>query len=319
MNIDDYINLIYKELKGEISVEENEVLNNYKSLNKENEAIYSEINLTWNLAGNQELILDDDLENDLTKLKSKIKSSKPKVISLPKRILSIAATVIALIVAGFVIQNTLLNNEIEIIAVNNMEHKLPDNSVVQMKKGSSLKYKKNFAKNRNIRLNGLAYFDVEHDELNPFIVNVQKSKVTVLGTKFTIEERGERIKVNVEEGRVEFANDKNAVLLTKDQFALLVNNDSEPLRLDITTSNFNYWLNNQFRFDGQNLIQIIEELEYIFDAEIEVKVQEMKDCTISGVFNADSVRKVLDKIASKFQMTVDENNGIYTMIDGVCN
>lgn len=64
---------------------------------------------------------------------------------------------------------------------------LADGSRVWLNAGSSLKYPETFSGGeRKVYLEGEAYFEVEHDESAPFIVNTESMDLRVLGTSFNI-------------------------------------------------------------------------------------------------------------------------------------
>ncbi len=64
---------------------------------------------------------------------------------------------------------------------------LADGSRVWLNAGSSLKYPDVFVGNkREVYLSGEAYFEVEHDEHAPFLVNTEEMNLRVLGTSFNI-------------------------------------------------------------------------------------------------------------------------------------
>ena len=64
---------------------------------------------------------------------------------------------------------------------------LADGSRVWLNAGSSLKYPETFSNGeRRVYLEGEAYFEVEHDENAPFIVNTKAMDLQVLGTSFNI-------------------------------------------------------------------------------------------------------------------------------------
>lgn len=64
---------------------------------------------------------------------------------------------------------------------------LADGSRVWLNAGSSLKYPETFSGDeRRVYLEGEAYFEVEHDERAPFIVNTEAMDLRVLGTSFNI-------------------------------------------------------------------------------------------------------------------------------------
>jgi transmembrane sensor len=65
--------------------------------------------------------------------------------------------------------------------------KLPDGTQVWLNAGSVLKYTNHFSKeNREVLIEGEAFFDVTHDPSHPFIVHASSINLTVLGTAFNI-------------------------------------------------------------------------------------------------------------------------------------
>jgi len=66
---------------------------------------------------------------------------------------------------------------------------------------------------------GEAYFDIAHDPARPFVVEAGASRVTVLGTRFTVRRDGERTRVLVEQGRVRVSEQAESVVLSANQEA----------------------------------------------------------------------------------------------------
>ncbi|MCW5575550.1 MAG: FecR domain-containing protein [Burkholderiales bacterium] len=63
-----------------------------------------------------------------------------------------------------------------------------------------------FLGSRSVRLgSGEAYFDVAADAARPFIVDTRQGRVSVLGTAFTVRDRGGAVTVSVKRGRVAVA------------------------------------------------------------------------------------------------------------------
>ena len=62
---------------------------------------------------------------------------------------------------------------------------LPDGSTVQLGPGSKLIYPSEFeGHEREVQLEGQAFFDVHKDARHPFVVKTKDMKVTALGTAF---------------------------------------------------------------------------------------------------------------------------------------
>lgn len=72
---------------------------------------------------------------------------------------------------------------------------LPDGSNIWLNAQTTIQYPVSFNKeNRQVKLDGEAYFDVAEDSKRPFIVNTKECSVEVLGTKFNIDAYSSRDK-----------------------------------------------------------------------------------------------------------------------------
>lgn len=68
---------------------------------------------------------------------------------------------------------------------------LPDQSVVWVNAGSTLRYGSDFNTNgRSVQLDGEAYFEITRDSLKPFIVKSKRLDIKVLGTSFNVKAYG---------------------------------------------------------------------------------------------------------------------------------
>ncbi|MGK4568546.1 FecR family protein [Flavobacterium sp. 3HN19-14] len=65
---------------------------------------------------------------------------------------------------------------------------MSDGTVIHLNSGTTLRYPVKFiaGENRQVFLDGEAYFDVAKDKAHPFIVNADKLNVRVLGTHFNV-------------------------------------------------------------------------------------------------------------------------------------
>ena len=159
----------------------------------------------------------DSREKDemLHRLKQR-KSSRPKFI--PNGWLRSAAVLLILFTIGSVYHifvhplQDFFKNEISYIEKYNPSGQrsqivLPDNSVVWLNAESRLTYPESFEdlSQRNIKLEGEAYFDVQRNESRPFVVNVDGFRVRVLGTEFNIDaySDADQIYTTLVQGKVE--------------------------------------------------------------------------------------------------------------------
>ena len=78
-------------------------------------------------------------------------------------------------------------NTIEVPAGKSMDYILADGTLIKLNSGARLQYPMAFAKDRReVQLEGEAYFDVAHNDRQPFVVRTFASDITVLGTEFNV-------------------------------------------------------------------------------------------------------------------------------------
>lgn len=88
---------------------------------------------------------------------------------------------------------------------------LPDGSRVWINANSKLSYNSTFSSNnREIELEGEAYFEVAKEQANEFVVKSGSLSVIAKGTAFNIDASSKRIKTTLSSGRVVVMNSKGA-------------------------------------------------------------------------------------------------------------
>lgn len=76
---------------------------------------------------------------------------------------------------------------VEVLAESDMLYVLPDSSKVWMHPQSSIRYTKNFTKDRKVWLEGSSLFEVQKHPGSKFQVYIEKAFIEVKGTKFLVE------------------------------------------------------------------------------------------------------------------------------------
>jgi transmembrane sensor len=138
----------------------------------------------------------------------------------------IAATFLILLTAGSGIM--LLNNRgvlsrKTVVATTdnqkNLQVTLPDGSNVYLNRNTKLSYRQNFGRHgRNVTLSGEAFFDITHDEKNPFTIDAGKARIRVLGTSFNVitSNADSSVEVFVRTGKVMLSDNSGARSLVVD-------------------------------------------------------------------------------------------------------
>ncbi|MGJ5642611.1 FecR family protein [Formosa sp. S-31] len=178
---------------------------------------------------------------------------------------------------------------------------LSDGTQVHLNSGTSIKFPVHFINkgNREVFLNGEAYFDVSKDKLHPFIVNTSTSTVEVLGTEFNIMNYDNETNTNVVlvEGSVEFTatQSNKAVKLTPGMMASV--NKNEP-NADIALSKVNplmhtAWINGRLIYRDLAFNEVIKKLERKYNVSIENNNSELGKQTFSGNLGNETIYEVL--------------------------
>jgi transmembrane sensor len=149
---------------------------------------------------------------------------------------------------------------------------LPDQSIVLVRKGSSLTYPKSFNdKERRVQLTGEAFFNVQHNEAQPFLVTTDHAKVKVLGTSFLINSNATTDEIIVVTGKVNVTDKKsnqNQVTITKGQRAVLSN--ERFYQEQVTDRNYMAWETGQLVFNNTAFPKVLEDISHFYKTRVEL-------------------------------------------------
>lgn len=236
---------------------------------------------------------------------------------MTKVALRAAAVLLPLAVAlWFVIVDPMGNSTTYIAEAQNDTVALPDGSQVILYQGSKLTYAQAETE-RRVELEGLARFEVKHDESMPFVVNAQQAQVRVLGTVFSVEhwQGAERVRTRVEQGKVAMtAASGKSVTLTAQQEATW---DGHHLtKCSMACSNTVLGSRN-ITFNKASLQQVANELLTCYHGEIKgVNFNCSEDSTlITTAFEDQSLESVLEELTMHFGKKLSIRNGYLTISD----
>lgn len=174
---------------------------------------------------------------------------------------------------------------------------LSDGTKVYLDAMSSIKYPAIFPdKNRIVEITGQVYFEIAKNSKKPFIVKSENQEIQVLGTEFNINTYSTPVTTLIS-GSIKLSAANKSVILKPLQQSILSNGSlitNDKINIDIITA----WRQNQFRFDGSNIKEIMTEVSRWYDIEVEYKDN------ISEEFVAKISRNVpLSKLLDLLQMT----------------
>lgn len=144
--------------------------------------------------------------------------------------------------------------------------RLSDNTKVVVNSGSSVIYPSHFsgrARNRSVYVSGNCHFDVARDVAHPFIVNVGKLKVKVLGTHFSVSSYAgdDSITVTLEEGLVRAYDDRHAMMLRPNEQLVYHPKDGKMSKRRVDALAVGAWVNGGLEFADRPLAEILKAIE----------------------------------------------------------
>jgi len=213
---------------------------------------------------------------------------------------------------------------LETIQGEKSEITLADGTKVWLNESSQLTYPDHFGNERIVQLKGEAFFDVAKDATRPFIIETNKSDITVLGTSFNVrsyEEEAETT-VAVRTGKVRFQPNKSA-----QKWELTAN---ERISYDYANQRFNKedadtpnewtWHSGQLAFKNTKLKEVITTMEKQYGVKIQLSNTELYECRhYSGAFDNGDVEEIIEalRLAINFRLKqTSETN--YVFYGGVC-
>jgi transmembrane sensor len=191
---------------------------------------------------------------------------------------------------------------------------LPDRSQVQLNSNSDLDFKSlNWKNNREINLEGEAFFDVEKGQ--SFKVYTEEGVVEVLGTEFNVISRANYFEVRCQEGKVKVsstdANDE--VVLLPGNAVRIVNNKLEKWDYNISEPN---WLIGESTFQNTPLAQVIISLENQFGITFDASNINLSE-RFTGGFTHKNLNLALKTVMTPMDISysVDDNKIILKDLD----
>lgn len=149
--------------------------------------------------------------------------------------------------------------------------RLPDGSNIWLNAASSITYPANFAqhKERHVKLEGEAYFEVAKDTTRPFIVETRDQQVRVLGTHFNISSYADELtRTTLLEGAVRVNSSSNATaVLSPGQQA--VNNNGKLTVSEIDAFAEADWKSGRFSFRDEKIERVMRKLARWYNIEVQ--------------------------------------------------
>ncbi|MDD4192783.1 MAG: FecR domain-containing protein, partial [Mangrovibacterium sp.] len=178
---------------------------------------------------------------------------------------------------------------------------LPDGSSGWLAGGSVMAYAADFEKNREVSVEGEAFFSVKRDEEHPFTVKLNDFNVRVLGTQFNVlHDADEPVsEVVVLSGLVEVAG--NAKKFTEQLSAdkmLQHHKEKNEIRLsDVDAKSYTAWTEGRLEFNNEHLESVRRKIERFYDVDVELHIEGLEDNLFRANVKIGSVEELMNYMA----------------------
>jgi ferric-dicitrate binding protein FerR (iron transport regulator) len=238
-----------------------------------------------------------------------------KVYKNTSRLLRVAAAIAILAVGSWAFWLTTLNKTLDAgqFATNAGQIEqitMKDGSVITLNANSSVEFKVT-EKSREIKLQGMAHFEVAKNPNAPFVIESNNNKVTVLGTGFDVQSySGKPLQVTVNHGKVKVEKLSNSstmlesVILTKGMRVRenlnQANATSKRSQIFAVDSNVNLdavkWESGNLIFTNAPIDDVVNAIETRYGKKLQTSTQN-SDLQFTGVFkNTDEFSTVVKTI-----------------------
>ena len=240
-----------------------------------------------------------DVERSLRQFKRRMHAGRR--ISLRRSAVRIAAAaVIAAVLLAGGLTTVLLSKRLAqpVTVVTQLGERsqvvLPDGTKVWLNSSSSVEdVAPFFSRQRRVKMEGEAYFEVEHDRRAPFVVSTNGLDIEVLGTRFNIrnDDNEHRVTTVLLEGAVKAyasGREQASVRLHPAQ-QLVFDTRTHAMRLTDCPSaerSIN-WIDGRFCFEHDTFGEIVAELKRYYNVDIRFMDNRLRDMRFSGNFRVE--------------------------------
>lgn len=210
---------------------------------------------------------------------------------------------------------------------------LADGTEIWLNAGSKLVYPKNFSMdNRQVFLDGEAYFKVVHDDEHAFVVHTSDADIVDLGTTFNVKayKGSKTTETTLIEGSIEVVLKKNPsqkILVEPNEKFILHNHNhagtkvsgSEvPAPVFEVTKIVPYsatndiietaWINDKLIFRNETFEELAKAMERRFNVNIRIESEEVRKYELTGIFKNENIADALEvlRIIAPFNYTIDD-------------
>jgi ferric-dicitrate binding protein FerR (iron transport regulator) len=181
--------------------------------------------------------------------------------------------------------------------------RLPDSSTVWLNANSTISYPQKFDKERMVKLDGEAFFDVTKNSAMRFKVQTPSTAaIEVLGTRFNVDayRTDSTIRTTLEEGSVKFNyqthNESRSLVLKPSQTVVYNVKSRSIVPNDLNEKTLTSWKDNQIILQNTTLVELLTIISRRFNVKFILKSDRLNEERFTGVFDNQQLITVLEHI-----------------------
>lgn len=214
----------------------------------------------------------------------------------------------------------LADENIETVVVEKGKKKeivFQDGSSIILNSCSSLRYPHRFGlSERRVQLDGEAFFNIESNNLRPFIVEINKNaEIQVLGTQFNVSayEDSDDIDITLINGCIQFSDELQTITLNPNECLNYDKNTKEISVRQIGDANQNLlWMENILLFRDAPLMDVLSTLERNYNVTFHISNEAVKSYSYSLKAKSDEpIERILEDMENISNISFEKQGKHY--------
>ncbi|WP_266202689.1 FecR family protein [Pontibacter kalidii] len=322
-----YWDIAAKSFKGKATPAEEEALRQWLNQSPEHREQYQAQQQLWRLTAPAPATAVDT-DSAWRKVRAQLQPQQAKVIPLHRQLWRVAAAVVVLVGIAWLAKLYFLpyyGLEVVRSGSGQMAVILPDSSQVWLNKGTTLAYNPDFnGPQREVHLEGEAFFEVKRNPQQPFVIEAENSKTQVLGTSFNLRAypHEQTVELTVATGKVAFTSSKSSAqaIVTPGYGAILQKQENSVEKYELAGENAWAWKSGKLHFGGKPLKEVLAALERYYGVTLQLAHPGLENCRFTGTFQNSELQEVLQVLEASLQLEIiKQDEHTYTLAGNGCH
>ena len=175
---------------------------------------------------------------------------------------------------------------------------LPDGTEISLNKNSKLSYSSSYGEQvREVSLDGEGFFTVTKDKEKAFVVDLNGSKISVLGTVFNVKnyKKEDITTATLVEGSIRFETPDQQIVLKPDQQLVFNKSNNKIDMTNVSTDLVTAWKSHLIKYRSVPCREFLDMLKERYEVEIILSNEALGDQKVTGSFDESlTVDQILD-------------------------